>query len=80
MKALKQVEPKIPHKDSKWLSEKSCPRRSDKKDSANCLTQESVGLKKNLNDYTCLDIPQLHEETAEKYSDLLGPFRLMLLW
>ena len=50
MKALKQEGPKTPHKDSKWLSKKSYPRRSDKKDSANCLTQESVGLKKSLND------------------------------
>ena len=44
----------------------------------NCLTQKSVGLKKNLNKYTCSDIPQLHEEIAEKYSDLLGPLPLKL--
>ena len=44
----------------------------------NCQTQKSVGLKKNLNEYTCSDIPQLHEETAEKYSDLLGPLPLKL--
>ena len=43
-----------------------------------CLTQESVGLKKNLNEYTHSDIPQLHEEIAEKYSDLLGPLPLKL--
>ena len=61
MKAVKQEEPKIPQKDSEWLSKKSYPIRSDKKDSANCLTQESVGLKKKLNEYTCSDIPQLHE-------------------
>ena len=78
MKALKQEEPKIPHKDSEWLSKKSHPRRSDKKDSVSCLTQESVGLKKSLNKYTCSDIPQLHEEIAEKYSDLLGPLPLKL--
>ena len=78
MKALKQEEPKIPHEDSKWLSKKSRPRRSDKKDSVNCLTQESVGLKKNLNKYTHSDIPQLHEEIAEKYSNLLGPLPLKL--
>ena len=74
MKALKQEEPKIPHKDSRWLSKKSHPRRSDKKDSVNCLTQESVGLKKSLNEYTHSDIPQLREEIAEKYSELLPPF------
>ena len=51
---------------------------SDKKDSANCPTQESVGLKKELSEYTCSDIPQLHEEIAEKYSDLLGPLPLKL--
>ena len=78
MKALKQEEPKIPHKDSEWLSKKSHPRRSDKKDSANCQTQESVGLKKNLNKYTCSDIPQLCEEIPEKYSDLLGSLPLKL--
>ena len=78
MKALKQEEPKIPHKDSEWLSKKSHPRRSDKKDSVNCLTQESVGLKKSLNKYTCSDIPQLHEEITEKYSNLLGPLPLKL--
>ena len=37
-----------------------------------------MGLKKNLNEYTYSDIPQLHEEIAEKYSDLLGPLPLKL--
>ena len=78
MKALKQEEPKIPHKDSEWLSKKSHPRRSDKRDSANCLTQETVGLKKSLNKYTWSDIPQLCEEIIEKYSNLLGPLPLKL--
>ena len=32
-----------------------------------------MGLKKELSEYTCSDIPQLCEEIAEKYSDLLGP-------
>ena len=73
MKALKQEEPIIPHKDNEWLSKKSYPRRGDKKDSVNCQIQEPVGLKKNLNEYTHSDIPQLHEEITEKYSDLLGP-------
>ena len=44
----------------------------------NCLTQKSVGLKKSLNEYTRSDIPQLHEEITEKYSDLLGPLPLKL--
>ena len=44
----------------------------------NCQTQKSVGLKKNLNEYTCSDIPQLREEIAEKYSDLLGPLPVKL--
>ena len=44
----------------------------------NCLTQKSVGLKKSLNKYTHSDIPQLHEEIAEKYSNLLGPLPLKL--
>ena len=37
-----------------------------------------MGLKKNLNEYIRSDIPQLHEEIAEKYSDLLGPLPLKL--
>ena len=44
----------------------------------NCLTQKPVGLKKSLNEYTCSDIPQLHEEIAEKFSELLGPLPLKL--
>ena len=44
----------------------------------NCRTQEPVGLKKNLNEYTCSDIPQLREEITEKYSNLLGPLPLKL--
>ena len=51
---------------------------NDKKDSANCLTQKSVGLKKSLNKYTHSDIPQLCEEITKKYSDLLGPLPLKL--
>ena len=56
----------------------SDPIGNDKKDSANCQTQKSVGLKKSLNKYTRSDIPQLHEEITEKYSDLLGPLPLKL--
>ena len=37
-----------------------------------------MGLKKNLNEYTHLDIPQLCEEIAESYSNLLGPLPLKL--
>ena len=37
-----------------------------------------MGLKKNLNEYTRSDIPQLREEITEKYSDLLGPLPLKL--
>ena len=37
-----------------------------------------MGLKKSLNEYTRSDIPQLHEEITEKYSDLLGPLPLKL--
>ena len=77
MKALKQEEPKIPWEDSNWLSKESHPERSERKDSVNCLTQKSVGLKKELSEYTRSDIPQLHEEIAEKYSKLLGPITLI---
>ena len=37
-----------------------------------------MGLKKNLNEYTHSDIPQLHEEIAKKYSNLLGRLPLKL--
>ena len=37
-----------------------------------------MGLKKNLNEYTYSDIPQLHEEITESYSNLLGPLPLKL--
>ena len=37
-----------------------------------------MGLKKSLNEYTRSDIPQLHEEITESYSDLLGPLPLKL--
>ena len=79
MKALKQVEPKIPQEGSNSLSKESHSERSDRKDSANCLTQKSVGLKKEMSGYTHSDIPQLHEEIAEKYSKLLGLLLLKLL-
>ena len=79
MKALKEEEPEIPQEDSNWLSKESHPERSDKEDSVNCLTQKSVGLKKELSEYTSSDIPQLHKEITEKYSELLGPLPLKLL-
>ena len=44
----------------------------------NCRTQQPVGLKKNLNEYTHSDIPQLRKEITESYSDLLGPLPLKL--
>ena len=56
----------------------SDPIGNDKKDSANCLTKKSVGLKKSPNEYTRSDIPQLREEIAESYSNLLGPLPLKL--
>ena len=37
-----------------------------------------MGLKKELSEYTCSDILQLHEEITEKYSNLLGPLPLKL--
>ena len=44
----------------------------------NCQTQQPVGLKKNLNEYISSEIPQLREEIAESYSNLLGPLPLKL--
>ena len=37
-----------------------------------------MGLKKNLNEYTRSDIPQLYEEITESYSNSLGPLPLKL--
>ena len=78
MKALKQEEQKVPQEDSNWLSKESHPERSDRKDSENCPTQKSVGLKKDLSEYTCSDIPQLCEEITDKCTELLGPLPLKL--
>ena len=58
MKVLKHEEPKVSLEDSNWLSKRSHPKRSDGKNSVNCLTQKS-GLKKGLSEYTHSDIPQL---------------------
>ena len=51
----------------------------NREDSTNCLTQNSVGLKKELRKYTHSDIPQLCKEITERYSKLLGPLPLTLL-
>ena len=37
-----------------------------------------LGLKKPMSEYTLEDIPQLHEEIAELFSNLLGPLPLEL--
>ena len=37
-----------------------------------------MGLMKDLNEYKHSDIPQLHEEITESYSDILGPLPLKL--
>ena len=57
---------------------RSHPKGSDEENGVNCLTQKSVGLKKELSKYTHSDIPQLHEEITERYSDSLGPLPLKL--
>ena len=42
-------------------------------------SQVSLGLKKLMSEYTLKDIPCLHEEITELFSDLLGPLSLELL-
>ena len=42
------------------------------------LSQASLGLKKPRSEYTLKDIPHLHEEITELFSDLLGPLPLEL--
>ena len=37
-----------------------------------------MGLKKPMSEYMLEDIPQLHEEIAELFSDLMGPLPLEL--
>ena len=44
----------------------------------NCPSHIELGLKKPMNEYMLEDIPQLHEEIAELFSDLLGPLPLEL--
>ena len=42
-------------------------------------SHKSLGLKKPMSEYTLKDIPQLHEEIIELFSDLLRTFPLELL-
>ena len=46
--------------------------------SENCPSHIELGLKKPMSKYTLKDIPQLCEEIAELFSDLLGPLLLQL--
>ena len=39
-------------------------------------SQASLGLKKPTSEYTLKDIPHLHEETTDLFSDLLGALPL----
>ena len=41
-------------------------------------SQASLGLKKPTSEYTLEDIPHLHEETTDLFSDLLGALPLEL--
>ena len=43
-----------------------------------CPSQESLGLKKPMSEYTLKDIPHLCEEIAELFSDILGLLPLEL--
>ena len=43
-----------------------------------CPSHIELGLKKPMSEYTLKDIPQIQEEIAELFSDLLGPLPLEL--
>ena len=44
----------------------------------NCPSHIELGLKKPMSKYMLKDIPQLHKEIAELFSDVLGPLPLEL--
>ena len=50
----------------------------NKTNSENHLSHIELGLKKPMSEYTLEDTPQLQEEIAELFSDLLGPLPLEL--
>ena len=52
--------------------------KTDKTNGENCPSHIELGLKKPMSKYILEDIPQLHEEIAELFNNLLGPFSLEL--
>ena len=48
----------------------------NKTNSENCASHIELGLNKPMSKYMLKDIPQLHEEIAELFSNLLGPLPL----
>ena len=50
----------------------------NKTNSENCPSHIELGLKKPMSKYMLKDIPQLHKEIAELFSDLLEPLPLEL--
>ena len=53
-------------------------KNENKSNGENHPSHIESGLKKPMSEYTLEDIPQLHEEIAELFSDLLGPLLLEL--
>ena len=49
----------------------------DKNKGENCPSHIELGLKKPMSKYMLKDIPQLHKEIAELFSNLLGPLPLI---
>ena len=75
--------------DSHWLSPEPSSstdgnkgeekaKIENKNNGENCPSHIELGLKKPMSEYTLEDIPQLREEIAELFSDLLGPLPLKL--
>ena len=50
----------------------------NKNNSENCPSHIELGLKKHMSEYMLKDIPQIREEIAELFSNLLGPLSLEL--
>ena len=53
-------------------------KTENKNNGENRTSHIELGLKKPMSEYTLEDIPQLREEIAELFSNLLGPLPLEL--
>ena len=61
------------HRQPAMVKKVSRVKIENKTNGENHPSHIELGWKKLMSEYTLKDIPQLHEEIAELFSDLLGP-------